>query len=364
MAVIKKDSLYVEIREDIKAKIASGALVVGDRIPTTAEMRERYGASTITVRRAIEDLVRERMLVGRQGSGVYVNSCEPEEARVEELIIGCVARRASYVTQNYFSQILGGLSAVASSRKYSVKICENERLESPMHHRNVKTDGGIAGFVVVDQLFSFSDALLLKSQEVPFVLVDEVVGGVDCYLVRLDYGQGVRDACAHLFSLGHTRIALLLTSKTQSQDFYFLRGYEEAMEDMGLPLDESLVKFRNYMELSIPDYARAMLEELRGLSDAPTAIISDNDEVSVEIMHFARGMGVRIPYDLSLVGMNDIAYIGLERPKLTRIAGDLSQLGTEAVEMLIAITERKNPPKQKLLPMTLKIGGTTAPRVQ
>ena len=65
--------LYQQIYEDIKGKIEGGTYAEGDRIPSEQELCSAYGASRITVRRAISDLCTNGYLVKRQGVGTFVS---------------------------------------------------------------------------------------------------------------------------------------------------------------------------------------------------------------------------------------------------------------------------------------------------
>jgi GntR family transcriptional regulator len=62
--------LYVQIREKLRAEL--GQMEPGDSIPIEAELGRKFGASRITVRRAVEDLVAEGLLLRHQGRGTFV----------------------------------------------------------------------------------------------------------------------------------------------------------------------------------------------------------------------------------------------------------------------------------------------------
>lgn len=72
---------YERIVSDIRAQIASGQLRPGDRLPSTRELRERYGCSQVTVRTAILLLQQDGLLRGDQGVGVFVADPLPESVR-------------------------------------------------------------------------------------------------------------------------------------------------------------------------------------------------------------------------------------------------------------------------------------------
>lgn len=64
--------LYEQVKEDLTSKIWSGELQPGTRIPSEKELTEQYGVSTITIRRAVSELVESCLLERKQGKGTFV----------------------------------------------------------------------------------------------------------------------------------------------------------------------------------------------------------------------------------------------------------------------------------------------------
>lgn len=64
--------LYQRLRDEIAARIAAGDWLPGELIPTEAELTQRYGVATGTVRKAVDTLVNEGLLQRRQGRGTFV----------------------------------------------------------------------------------------------------------------------------------------------------------------------------------------------------------------------------------------------------------------------------------------------------
>ena len=62
--------LYVQIREKLRSELAQ--MMPGDPIPVEAELEKKFKASRITVRRAVEELAAEGLLIRRQGRGTFV----------------------------------------------------------------------------------------------------------------------------------------------------------------------------------------------------------------------------------------------------------------------------------------------------
>lgn len=68
--------LYQQVMEDIVHDIASGLYRAGEKIPSEADLGDIYDVSRITVRRAVEELVKQGKLTKRQGKGTFVNEAE------------------------------------------------------------------------------------------------------------------------------------------------------------------------------------------------------------------------------------------------------------------------------------------------
>jgi GntR family transcriptional regulator len=64
--------LYVQLEQIIKSQIIMGELLVGEQIPTEKDLAETYHVSSITVRQAVLDLVKDGLLVRKQGKGTFV----------------------------------------------------------------------------------------------------------------------------------------------------------------------------------------------------------------------------------------------------------------------------------------------------
>jgi GntR family transcriptional regulator len=68
---------YQRIRHALRQELERGALVPGDRMPTERELVERFGVAHMTVRHAIDGLVRDGLVVRRRGSGTFVVRTRP-----------------------------------------------------------------------------------------------------------------------------------------------------------------------------------------------------------------------------------------------------------------------------------------------
>lgn len=69
--------LHAQVADDLRKQITSGELQAGEKIPSEAELGERYGVSRVTVRHALRTLENEGLLVARSGVGRIVKATRP-----------------------------------------------------------------------------------------------------------------------------------------------------------------------------------------------------------------------------------------------------------------------------------------------
>jgi GntR family transcriptional regulator len=85
-------SAYVQIADDLRLKIATGALKAGQKLDGNAKMAERYGVVSMTVRHALDILRDEGLIVSQQGRGTFVASDPPEgDSERDRQLIGELA---------------------------------------------------------------------------------------------------------------------------------------------------------------------------------------------------------------------------------------------------------------------------------
>jgi len=168
---------------------------------------------------------------------------------------------------------------------------------------------------------------------VPVVILDNFVPGVGAPAVVNDNAGGAYAATRHLVDLGHTRIGFV----GAAVDYPFGRetqsGYAAALRDAGLERDPAL-------EAVTPVDADAAFRrsgELLALADRPSAIFAVTDKQALGVMRAAGAAGLRIPHDLSVVGMDDIELAATTDPPLTTVRIRKDVMGATAARILLGL---------------------------
>jgi len=136
---------------------------------------------------------------------------------------------------------------------------------------------------------------------------------------------------SHLIEQGHRRIGFVFGVTIPTQGFDRLNAYREALEEAGLPYDETLVYHCGQL---LEDGYQAALHLLRQ-PDRPTALLAINDLLGMAAIRAATDAGLRVPDDVSIASFDDIPFTDFIVPRLTTVSGLSEQNGRDAVRLLI-----------------------------
>jgi DNA-binding LacI/PurR family transcriptional regulator len=173
---------------------------------------------------------------------------------------------------------------------------------------------------------------------------------------QLDVGAGMAAAVAHLRALGHERLGHLRSVESAHTFRARQAGFEAAAT--GAEVTEVGVSVNGGLEA-----ARAAARTLLGNAEGrPRAVVCDDDVVAAGVYHVAAELGLRIPEDLSVVGIDNIVAAPLFSPALTTVDLPGERLGAAGVRLLTAIGAHGvgHPlPEPAPLPTHLVVRGST-----
>lgn len=173
--------------------------------------------------------------------------------------------------------------------------------------------------------------------------------------IELDVAGGMAAAVGHLRGLGHVRIGHLRSTDSAYTFRSRQAGFERAAR--GLEVVEVGVSINGGLEA-----ARAAGLELLRRADRPGAVVCDDDVVAAGLYHAAADLGLRIPDDLSVVGIDNILAAALLAPALTTVDLPGELLGAAGVDLLAALIAGEAPAAPEPLATTLVLRGSTRSR--
>lgn len=137
-------------------------------------------------------------------------------------------------------------------------------------------------------------------------------------LVHVMSEGGTYLAMKHLLSLGHRLIAFAGGTPGSMIAASRRQGYMKALKEANIPINP---QFIFEMGFSQQDGYRAG-RYFSTFSPLPTAICCANDQIALGVMEALQSVGLSVPEDISVTGMDDIPYSRMSKPSLTTVTND------------------------------------------
>jgi len=322
--------------------------------------------STATVSRALRGLqgvseeTRERVMESARRLG-YVPS--PSAAGLASGHTRTVAVIVPRVTQWFFAAIVQGAEEVLRERGYDL-LLYNLAGDASARHRVFETSlltKRVDAVLVLSLKPSPDELERLAMLGRPVTIVGADMPG--WATVRIDDQEAAATATRHLLELGHERIGYIGGATEGVLDFTApsarLAGYRCTMQVAGRAREDDLEADGEFTVAGGREAARTLLS----LPDPPTAIFAASDEMAIGALRAARELGVRVPEDLSVIGIDDhemASYFDL-----TTVAQPAHEQGrVAAAQVLAALAGEDWSPEQVILPTELIVRRTTAAPVR
>ena len=201
--------------------------------------------------------------------------------------------------------------------------------EIPIGIREQKVDG----FIITHPLGKTDAKVLNKFLEhgVPFVVISSVSTDPRIWSVCCDPTLGYQQACHHLIQLGHEKIGYCVYPQWEAQ--------ENRQKMMPAPIDAGANVEFTPIEIDTSTYTHREIGEniakelISGKLDI-TAIVT-GDIIAMHLLNRLTECGVRVPDDMSIIGMDDIYMCRLIKPKLSSLRSPLEEMGAAAVNLLL-----------------------------
>ncbi|WP_328437912.1 LacI family DNA-binding transcriptional regulator [Streptomyces sp. NBC_00444] len=180
----------------------------------------------------------------------------------------------------------------------------------------------------------------LEQHRIPYVLIDPVLDPPPGVVsVGAANWHGGVTATEHLLSLGHERIAVVAGGTHTMCSSARIAGYRSALVTAGIRQRPEYVRHAGFDQGA----ARRRTLELLDLPEPPTAVFVCSDRMALGVYEALAERGLSVPYDLSVVGFDDLPEARWTTPALTTIRQPLSEMAATALRLLVRMMEGDRP---------------------
>ena len=305
-----------------RATLATVAASAGVSVATVSKVINGRSDVAATTRARVQDLLRQHDYVGRR--------VELADAPTIELFF-------QFDLGAYGTEVMQGVLAAAADVNVSVVVtvrAHGQRSSEPAAWARDLAAKGRRAVVGVTTHLTAGDLSALSRNRIPLVVIDPLnMPHARLTSVGSTNFAGGLAATQHLLSLGHRRIAYLGGHPSRLINQARVHGFRAAMEAAALPVPE------RYVRSGPNDYDEGVLSgtALIDLPERPTAVFAFSDELALGVIEAARGRGLRVPEDLSVVGFDDTQMARLASPPLTTVRQPLREMGAVALRTALQL---------------------------
>ena len=306
-----------QIVDAVRERIRSGALQPGDRMPSDAELVREFGVSRPTVAKALHELQAHGLVQRKVGSGTFVLRGEIAAPRNFGLLIPGLGKTEIFepicaqmaaAAQVYGHSILWGAdvrrSDPSGEADYALELCyhlHTAMLQAFSSRQSNSSKGA-------KKLMKMIIATLTKDK-IPIVLLDRdyvsYPGRSPFDLVGVDNRRVGYSITHHLFQRGCKRVIFVARELSASTIDARIAGFIEAVVKDSGSFDSTLVHRIDPRDLK---YLKKIIGQLK-----PDGIVCGNDVTAGQLMHSLDQLGINVPGDIRVAGVDDVKYAELLR---------------------------------------------------
>jgi DNA-binding LacI/PurR family transcriptional regulator len=248
------------------------------------------------------------------------------------------ARMVGLVVPELVNPIFPALAEVVAGalaqRGFNAVLCTRTGSMSEAEYVEMLLERQVSGMIFAGGQYSEAEAphdhyTRLKQLRLPVVLVNAAADHIDFPRVSTDDAVAMEQSYAHLTSLGHARIGLILGPRDHVPSLRKLEAFERLAGDVAVDLVE-----RTRFSIEGGHSAATKL-----LGRDVTGIICASDPLALGAIRAARRAGLAVPRGLSVVGYDDSPLMACTEPPLTTVRQPIEAIGKAAVEMLVGQIE-------------------------
>lgn len=243
-----------------------------------------------------------------------------------------------------YALITQGVESIARAKGYNVILCNtDENINTELEHISLLKDRNVDGFIFATARSDTHHIDNLVAAGIPTVDVMRYSLGANA--VTVDNFKIGYDATTYLIRHGHKKI--LIFTGDDNIVSYKLRtdGYRQALIEHGIEFEES-----NVISSKVEDTVilRHTVVDTIKRGSVPDAIFCVNWPRAIGVYGAAKELGLKIPEDLSVFGVDDLEFIPFLDPPLTTVSQPFYEMGRKAAEVLFQeLSQAENPPVTK-----------------
>lgn len=308
----------------------------------------------------ISEKTRNRVLTSVKKHGYQPNIHARGLASQTSETLSVVVPRLNHVFEDiHFGEIISGIYDRACESSYKVLLdVANEKFVQSQEYLTLLKSRRVDGMLFIASSVEDDYLKVFEGSPHKFLLVNHYFPNSALNYLGVDYRDSARQAADHLLNLGHRNIGVIAGTNTYTgldfRDAFIARCRAAGLSEEAVPWADG---GKDWSQESGFEATR----KLFSMNPALTAIMAANDRMGIGAIRYIHTHDLKIPQDISVMGVEDIPQAKFTSPGLTTIRHELYQMGRATCERLLALFHGDISTCHEVLPVKLIIRESTGP---
>lgn len=244
---------------------------------------------------------------------------------------------------SFFGEILSGIEEVLRPANYGIVVCNTDEIwQREADYLDLLSRLCVDGILATAATFKWH---VSANGHTPIVFFDRSFEGMDGPFVGINNHQAAYKATCYLIKHGHRKIGLLLGEKQLSTGRERFAGFRQALQEHGIEFREQWVMPSIF---SIEGGYEAT-QQILSLPQQPTALLLNNNFLSLGALSALQDVGLHCPQDMSLIGFDDHPWAAVSNPPLTVMQQPTRKIGKIAAQTLLDMINHETRPTSHII---------------
>jgi DNA-binding LacI/PurR family transcriptional regulator len=249
------------------------------------------------------------------------------------------------ISNTYYIAIAKAVSSTLRARNYEMVLCVNEEDAGiDLHYLQLLQQKRVDGILYVHPANGSNSPTLrqLALTGMPIVELNRQREQDLLDATLADNYQGASMMTEYLIRRGHQRIGLILGETSVTTGRERLKGYRNALNDAGLPVDACFVRTGSFTRR----HGEAAARELLDLPEPPTVLFAASNRILMGVLAVLDERRLAVPEDVSVVSFDDSEWMSIWRPPITCVDVAVDEMAQLAVDLLLRRIETPSPSRK------------------
>ncbi|KQZ86130.1 LacI family transcriptional regulator [Microbacterium sp. Root166] len=328
---------------------------------TIIDVAKRAGVSVASASRALNGLVasaetvqKVRAAAAELGYAADATARSLKLGRTQQL-----AYAVADIGNPVYVEMMGAIERVVAASDYRLVISSTGDADATVELVRSLGRGFVDGMVLSPLRVTDELVAAIADSPVPVVVLGRMPDDAAADTVRADSARGMELVVDHLVREGRRRLAFINGPVDTTPGRFRRDGFRKAVSsDPSVSSVEVVVD-----DFTIAEGYRAAIRLLEGSAGDLDALVAANDLIGIGALHAADDLGLRVPEDIAVTGVDDTELAQVSRPGLTSVDLGAAERGRVAAELLLArLAEPDRPAHTVTVAPALRVRGSSIAR--